>query len=251
MGSGIEMMWARFEKKLPLFILKVDFRSDRITTILWGESGAGKTSILDCIAGIKTPDSGEIGLEGEVLFSSAKGINLPPRDRHIGYVFQDYALFPHLSAEANVAIALASEEKHEAKAYLERFGLLKLKNRRPGELSGGERQRLALARALATKPRLLLLDEPFSALDMKTREQTYREFVAMRDALGICTILVTHSRTEADMLGQQVIAICEGTGAGDAYEHFAGSPAGVEAGGAAGAGVEAALPKSEIGRRLQ
>ena len=216
------MIWARFEKQLSLFLLKVDFKSENGTTILWAESGAGKTSILDCIAGLRRPDTGEIGLDETLLFSAEKGIDLPPQERHIGYVFQDYALFPHLSAEGNVAIVLPAKEKHEARQYLERFGLARLKNRHPGELSGGERQRLALARALATKPRLLLLDEPFSALDLRTREQTYREFAAMRDELGICTLLVTHSKTEADRLGQQVIEIREAIGPQGEYEHLAG-----------------------------
>ncbi|MCE5256398.1 MAG: ATP-binding cassette domain-containing protein [Spirochaetaceae bacterium] len=217
------MIRANFVKRLPLFTLKVGFEADRMTTILWGESGAGKTSILDCIAGVKSPDSGEIELNGRLVFSSVKGIDVPPRERQIGYVFQDYLLFPHLSAEGNVALALPSKEKYKAQEYLERFGLLKLKNRRPGQLSGGERQRLALARALATAPQLLLLDEPFSALDLKTREQTYREFIALRDELGICTILVTHSKTEADMLGQQVIEIREELGPAGEYERVAGS----------------------------
>jgi len=206
------MMRARFTKRLPLYVLRADFEADGMTTILWGESGAGKTTILDCIAGLKSPDEGEIELDGRILFSSGRGIEVPARDRGIGYVFQDYALFPHLSALENVALALPRRDRARALEYLERFGLVRLRSRRPGELSGGERQRLALARALAIEPRLLLLDEPFSALDRATREATYREFLALRDGLGIGSILVTHSRSEAELLGQRVIEIREAAG---------------------------------------
>jgi molybdate transport system ATP-binding protein len=215
------MIRARFEKRLPLFLLRVDFEADGMTTILWGESGAGKTSILDCIAGLRPPDSGEIELDGKLLFSSEAGIDLPPRERRIGYVFQDYALFPHLTAEGNVALALPPREKRRALELLERFGLAKLRSRRPGELSGGERQRLALARAIAIQPRLLLLDEPFNALDRATREATYREFLAFRDELGIGAILVTHSKAEADLLGQRIIEIREGSGPSGECERVA------------------------------
>jgi molybdate transport system ATP-binding protein len=215
------MILARFSLRLPLFTLRVDFQSDGMTTILWGESGAGKTSILDCITGLRTPDSGEIVLDGRILFSSLRGIDLPPRERRIGYVFQDYALFPHLTAEGNVALALPPRERHRARMYLERFGLGRLGSHRPGELSGGERQRLALARAIAIEPQILLLDEPFSALDRATREVTYREFLDLRDSLGIPAILVTHSRSEAALLGQRVIEIREETVGSDGYERIA------------------------------
>lgn len=207
------MMRARFWKRLPLFTLRADFAVDGMTTILWGESGAGKTTILDCLAGLKVPDSGEIELDGRALFSSERGIDVPARKRGIGYVFQDYALFPHLSALDNVALALSRRERRRAFELLERFGLARSGARRPAQLSGGERQRLALARALAIKPRLLLLDEPFSALDRATREATYREFLALRGELGIGTILVTHSGAEARLLGQRVIEVREATGA--------------------------------------
>ncbi|OHD26534.1 MAG: hypothetical protein A2Y38_06960, partial [Spirochaetes bacterium GWB1_59_5] len=200
---------AHFELRLPLFSLDVDFDAELNTTILWGESGAGKTSILDCIAGLSMPYSGCIELNGQLVFSSERGINIPPRDRRIGYVFQDYALFPHLSAEGNITLALPSRQHHRAMEYLERFGLSSLRARRPHELSGGERQRLALARALAVEPQLLLLDEPFSALDHATKAVAYREFLSFRDELNIGTILVTHSKSEADLLGQSVIEIGE------------------------------------------
>ena len=204
------MIVASFEKRLSAFTIKADFAVDKATAILWGESGAGKTTILECIAGLRSPDRGEIRLEDKIVFSSEGRIDVPPRDRRVGYVFQDYALFPHLSAEENVALALPHERKWRAGEYLERFGLSRLAKRRPGRLSGGERQRLALARALAIEPRLLLLDEPFSALDRATREETYREFLSLRDELGMSVLLVTHSRAEAELLGHRVLELRDG-----------------------------------------
>jgi molybdate transport system ATP-binding protein len=204
------MIRARFTKSLPAFTVEADFEVNGATAILWGESGAGKTTILECIAGLASPDSGEIALEGRLVFSKEKGIDLPPRERRIGYVFQDYALFPHLSAEENVALALGRGGRAKAADYLERFGLARLARRKPGLLSGGERQRLALARALAIEPKLLLLDEPFSALDRATREETYRSFLQLRGELGMSVLLVTHSRAEAELLGHRILEVREG-----------------------------------------
>ncbi|MFH2116224.1 MAG: ATP-binding cassette domain-containing protein [Spirochaetota bacterium] len=204
------MIDLNFEKRLPLFTLRVDFQVDTITAILWGESGAGKTSILDCIAGLASPDKGRIVLNNTTVFSTDQGIDLPPRARKVGYVFQDYALFPHLNAEENIALVLPKQERTHAIEYLERFGIAHLRKRKPTIFSGGERQRLALARALATKPRVLLLDEPFSALDKATRENTYREFLSLREELRMSVILVTHSRTEARTLGHRMIELRDG-----------------------------------------
>jgi molybdate transport system ATP-binding protein len=205
------MIRARIAKALPLFELDVDFEVDGATAILWGESGSGKTTILECIAGLVRPDSGEIRLEDRIVFSSSEGIDLPPRERRVGYVFQDYALFPHLSAEANVALALPRREKGKAVECLERFGIARLAKRKPGLLSGGERQRLAMARALAAEPRLLLMDEPFSALDHATREEMYAEFLKLRERIGMSVILVTHNRTEAELLGHRILELREGS----------------------------------------
>jgi len=181
-----------------------------MTAILWGESGAGKTTVLNCIAGLIDPDRGEVLVEGKTVFSSTRGISLPPRERQVGFVFQSYALFPHLSAEENVALAMRRSERHRAVEYLERFHLARMRRAKPQHLSGGERQRLALARALATKPRLLLLDEPFSALDRRTREETHREFLALRDELSMSVILVTHDRHEAELLGHRIYELRDG-----------------------------------------
>lgn len=204
------MIEADFEKALPLFTLRARFVVDSVTAILWGESGSGKTTVLDCIAGLASPDRGRIALDGATVFSSDEGVDLPPRERRVGYVFQDYALFPHLSAEENVALALPPGDRGLAREYLSRFGIDSLRKRRPPVMSGGERQRLALARALATSPRALLLDEPFSALDRATKETTYREFLALRDELGMSVVLVTHSRREAETLGHGVVELRDG-----------------------------------------
>jgi molybdate transport system ATP-binding protein len=204
------MIRASFEKALPAFTIRADFSVNGATAVLMGESGSGKTTILECIAGISSPDRGEIFLDDRLVFSAEGKIDLPPRERRVGYVFQDYALFPHLSALDNVALALGRGKKAKAADYLERFGLSALSRRKPGLLSGGERQRLALARALATEPKLLLLDEPFSALDRATREETYREFLSLRDELGMSVLLVTHSRTEAELLGHRILEVGDG-----------------------------------------
>ncbi len=205
------MVLIDFEKELPLFTLKAAMRLEtRMTAILWGESGAGKTTLLECIAGLSSPERGEIAVEGRTLFSSAQRICMPAQERKVGLVFQSYALFPHLTAEENVAFAMPRGERGEAAGYLERFGIGHIRRRKPAALSGGERQRLALARALAARPRLLLLDEPFSALDRRTREETHNEFLAMRDELEMSVILVTHDRGEAALLGHRIYELSDG-----------------------------------------
>ncbi|MGA2640251.1 MAG: ATP-binding cassette domain-containing protein [Spirochaetia bacterium] len=205
------MILINFEKQLPSFLLKAAVIIEgRETAILWGPSGAGKTTVLNCIAGVTDPDRGEIHVEGRTVFSPEKGIRLPPQQRKVGYVFQSFALFPHLTAEQNVAFAMPREERGAAAAYLERFRLAPLAHRRPAQLSGGERQRLALARALAIRPKVLLLDEPFNALDRRTRDETYREFRALRATIDMSVILVTHDRSEAELLGTRIYEIRDG-----------------------------------------
>jgi molybdate transport system ATP-binding protein len=181
---------------------------------LLGPSGSGKTTILRAIAGLVHPQEGLISINGEVWFSSAGNIHLTPQARAAGLVFQDYALFPHLSALENVAIAVGGKSKDiqrtTALSLLSRVNLEGLENRRPHQLSGGQRQRVALARALARNPRVLLLDEPFSAVDQQTREKLKRELAAMRTALGIPIILVTHDIGEALALADRISVLYRG-----------------------------------------
>ena len=205
------MILVNFEKQLPTFLLKAALMVEGTeTAILWGPSGAGKTTVLNCIAGLTDPDRGEIHVEGKTVFSPEKGIRLPPQERKVGLVFQNFALFPHLTAQENVALAMPRAERGEAKGLLDRFRLAPLAHRRPAQLSGGERQRLALARALAIRPRVLLLDEPFNALDRRTRDETYREFRALRATIDMCVILVTHDRAEAEHLGTRIYELVDG-----------------------------------------
>ena len=178
---------------------------------LAGPSGAGKTSVLRIAAGLRHPREGRVECGGGVWLDTARGVDLAPEERRCGYVFQDYALFPHLSAVRNVAYALRGERRRErALELLERFGVAGRAAASPAELSGGERQRVALARALATEPRVLLLDEPLSALDATTRTRAARELAATLAETAVPAVLVTHDFTEAALLGERIAVIDDG-----------------------------------------
>jgi molybdate transport system ATP-binding protein len=181
---------------------------------LVGPSGSGKTTILRSIAGLYQPQGGRIACNGEVWLDAAQGRALSPQARRIGLVFQDYALFPHLSAWRNVATALGhlprAERRAKAEELLELVHLKGLEDRRPAALSGGQRQRVAVARALAREPTVLLLDEPFSAVDKATRQRLYRELAAMRARLAMPVILVTHDLDEALMLADRLCLLHRG-----------------------------------------
>jgi molybdate transport system ATP-binding protein len=180
---------------------------------LVGPSGAGKTSLLRCIAGLARPDSGRIACDGETWDDMKEGAFVPPDERRCGYLFQDYALFPHLSAWRNVAYALSgsgTERRMKAHVLLDRFGVAARAEARPWTLSGGERQRVALARALAIEPRALLLDEPLSALDASTRGRATRELAAAIRSAAVPTVLVTHDYTEAATLADEIGVIDNG-----------------------------------------
>jgi molybdate transport system ATP-binding protein len=183
-------------------------------TVLFGASGAGKTTLLDSIAGLQEPDAGRISLHGEGFFDSEKRINLSPRRRNIGYVFQDLALFPHLSVEANVEYGLsglkAAERNARVGKMLNVLGIAQLRERRPTELSGGERQRVALARALVTEPSILLLDEPLAALDLPVKMKIADDLRRSIQNLPIPVLYVTHSRDEVFMLGEKMIVLERG-----------------------------------------
>ncbi len=195
------------------FELKVNFKAEHGVTVIFGPSGSGKTTLLQCVAGLLPPDSGSIAMDDCAFFDSSKKINLSPQERRIGYVFQDLALFPHMSAEQNVDFALhvpADQRKHSLAEILKRFQLSRVAGRRPRDLSGGERQRVALARAFAIKPRLLLLDEPFSALDDELKMQIIQDLKMWIAEERIPALFVTHDREEARALGQRVITMRQG-----------------------------------------
>ena len=171
-----------------------------------GPSGAGKTTVLRAIAGLVRPASGRIASDGEVWFDGASDISLAPDRRRVGLVFQDYALFPHLSVRQNIEYA----RRRKADEYLDRFGIRHLEQARPAELSGGERQRVAVARALARDPQVLLLDEPLSALDAHTKTEVRASLHDLLHGLGIPVLLVTHDFEDAAALADVVGVIVDG-----------------------------------------
>lgn len=208
-------LFVDIEKRLGNFHLIARFETRGGTLGLLGASGCGKSMTLKCIAGVERPDRGTIVLDGETLFDSEKGIDLPPQKRRVGYLFQHYALFPNMTAEQNILCGLRREkDRVRRNAELERVvrlcrleGLEKL---HPHQLSGGQQQRTALARILASRPRLLLLDEPFSALDSHLREKLQLELQGLLEQFGRDTVLVTHSRDEAYHMCTHIAVMEEG-----------------------------------------
>jgi molybdate transport system permease protein len=212
------------EKRLNNFHLQVAFNTDHQPLGLLGGSGAGKSMILRCIAGIETPNKGQIILNNRVLFDSEKKINLPIHQRKIGFLFQNYALFPHLTVAQNIAFGIPKSvnikeeiEKQLIAMHLQGFG-----DRYPHQLSGGQQQRVALARALASKPEALLLDEPFSALDTHLRSQLEQQVTEILDDYGGVTLFVTHNMEEAYRLCPNLLVLNQGKEAhhGSKYEIF-------------------------------
>lgn len=183
-------------------------------TILFGPSGAGKTTLLDCIAGLTTPDRGRVRTGERVWFDAALGTNVAVQHRNVGYVFQDLALFPHLSVEKNLAYGLTalakSEREGRIRGILESFRIPHLRARKPRQISGGERQRVALARALVTDPCVLLLDEPLAGLDAPTKSAIIADLRAWNNAHRIPIFYVTHSREEVFALGERVLILENG-----------------------------------------
>ena len=181
---------------------------------LVGPSGAGKSTVLRCIAGLHSPQGGRITCNGAVWYDGAGGVNFPAWRRSAGMVFQSYALFPHMTAEGNVKAALghlpAPERSARAQALLRQVNLSGLERRYPAELSGGQQQRVAVARALAREPAVLLLDEPFSAVDRSTRQKLYRELAELRKELRIPVLLVTHDLDEAALLADRLCLLHHG-----------------------------------------
>jgi molybdate transport system permease protein len=203
------------QKQLSGFSLKASFNAEQAPLGLLGASGAGKSMILRCIAGVETPTQGRIVLNGRVLFDSTEGINLPSRDRRIGYLIQNYALFPHLTVSQNIAFALPKKlnpatVKQQVAQQLELVQLPGLENRYPHQLSGGQQQRVALARALIARPEVLLLDEPFSALDTHLRSQLEREMSLTLSRYEGVSLFVTHNLEEAYRICENLLVMEKG-----------------------------------------
>lgn len=203
------------------FDLSVAFQSHTLRTALLGPSGSGKSATLRAIAGLMRPDHGHVRVADTCYFDTATSVDVPVRQRHVGLVFQDYALFPHLSVEDNIGFALrrighsmTHGQREHVETLLQRFGIEALRASFPRHLSGGQRQRVALARALASQPRLLLLDEPFAALDTHLRAQLRQEMAELLASVPIPLLLVTHDEADVQALTQSVVRLEQGRVAG-------------------------------------
>jgi molybdate transport system ATP-binding protein len=208
------MLEVDIEKKLEDFALSVTFQVDQEVLVLFGPSGAGKSMTLSCITGLSRPDRGLIRLNGRVLFESdgRQRREVPLHQRRIGYVFQDYALFPHMTVAHNLAYGTQTRRRAQpqVRAMLTRLHLDGLANRYPHQLSGGQQQRVALGRALMIEPALLLLDEPFAALDGAVRESLQADVVDLQRDLGLSVIYITHNLMDALALGDRLAVIQAG-----------------------------------------
>ena len=200
------------------FHLQLQWRSEHRRVVLLGGSGAGKTLTLKAIAGLLQPDAGHIRVAGRALFDAAQGINLTPQQRHVGYVFQDYALFPHLTVRQNIGFALQrgwfnprpGQRLAAVEQWLRAFSLEQVADLLPTQISGGQRQRTALARALVSQPQALLLDEPFAALDQGLRAHLRQELLTVLAQTAVPLLLISHDPEDVRIFGQQVIHLNQG-----------------------------------------
>ncbi|MFZ5969216.1 MAG: sulfate/molybdate ABC transporter ATP-binding protein [Bacillota bacterium] len=207
-------LYVNIKKKLPGFSLDVQFEAGIDTVGILGASGSGKSMTLRCIAGLETPDSGRIVLNGRVLYDAARGINLPSRKRKIGFLFQNYALFPNMTVEENIRFGLGAlkpgEQVRKVNEMISMVHLEGLEKRYPSQLSGGQQQRAALARALAIEPEALMLDEPFSALDEHLRNHLLKQLMETLSNYRGVTLFVTHNMEEAYRICRELVILSSG-----------------------------------------
>lgn len=208
MGVEVDIEKTYLQAKKSEFSLKAYFSLDNELAVLFGPSGAGKTLTLHAIAGLVNPDKGRISVNGRAHFDSERNINLCPQERRVGYVFQNYALFPHLTVEENISFGLKKRE--DLKEILAFFEIDGLEKRYPSQLSGGQQQRVALSRALITKPEVLLLDEPFSALDHATRLRLRLDLKKIQSRYAIPMLMITHNPVEAYTMADTLIVYKHG-----------------------------------------
>ena len=207
-----------FKSKQHQFDLDVSFQSDAQRLVLFGPSGAGKTQIHKMLSGLTTPDHGHIRFNQRPLFDQSQGICTTPQERALAYVFQEYALFPHLTVMQNIAFSLQKSWFNPAPRFshpnvdhwLDKFELRALAHQYPHQLSGGQSQRVALARALVMRPKAILLDEPFSALDESLRQHLRQELAQVQAQLNIPMILISHNPDDVESFGDEIIEIAKG-----------------------------------------
>ncbi|AVX31915.1 molybdate transport system ATP-binding protein [Carboxydocella thermautotrophica] len=206
------MLQANFYKKMPMYDLNVNFQITNEVLVIYGPSGAGKSTILHCIAGIVTPEKGLIKFGEKIFYSHKQGLQLPVRKRGIGFVFQEFALFPHLSVKENILYGMRRKGKTtvDFDEIIDFLRIRPLLTSYPGSISGGEKQRVALARALVSAPDLLLMDEPMSALDWDLRKTIQRELKQMQKRWQIPMIVVTHDLQEGEYLADKMLLLEKG-----------------------------------------
>ncbi len=205
------MLRVNIQKSFGAFQLKIAFEHSTGVLVMFGRSGTGKTTTLRCIAGLESPDNGSISLNDHLLFDRSKRTAIPPHRRRVGLLFQTPTLFPHMTARQNIAFAAKHADRaFEIDKWLDRMDVSNVANRRPATMSGGEQQRVSLIRAIAAKPKLLLLDEPMSAVDVPTRRSLVKHLRNLQSETGIPMIYVTHSATEAMQVGDRMVMIDDG-----------------------------------------